>query len=41
MIGHSAKSADWNFQSGWWLNGRESRLQRLRPQVSAKGMSNV
>ena len=36
MIGHSAKSADWNIQAGWWLNGRESRLQRLGPRLLPK-----
>lgn len=27
--------SDWNIQSGWWLNGRESRLRRLGPWVAA------
>ncbi|GAB7543100.1 NADH:flavin oxidoreductase/NADH oxidase [Cupriavidus sp. 8B] len=26
---------DWNIQSGWWLNGRESRLRRLGPWSTA------
>ncbi|KQU88975.1 NADH:flavin oxidoreductase / NADH oxidase [Variovorax sp. Root318D1] len=25
--------ADWNVQAGWWLNSRESRLQRLGPRA--------
>ncbi len=27
---------DWNIQAGWWLNGRESRLQRLGPLASTE-----
>ena len=33
MIGHSAQSADYNIQAFWWINGRESRLQRLGPRL--------
>lgn len=28
--------ADWNIQAGWWLNARESRLQRLGPRASVE-----
>lgn len=27
--------ADWNVQAGWWLEGRESKLQRLGPWATA------
>lgn len=34
--------ADWNVQSGWWLDGRESRLRELGPRVAvSEGKASI